>query len=440
LNEIREIYAKYEKLYIFPLLMKLAMQKRGQILLVIALLGILCLPLVCSVDYTVTRSFVNSSVTTDGLLYVTLTVDVGSSDAYAIDEVVPSGWSIYNAGGGNTSQSGHIKWLVCGETTSTSYSCTLDCCVSSIADTTYTYILRAPSTTGTGTFSGTYMFDTQSSEATTAGSTSMAVSAVVTPCTSYTAQATCNANTNCSWCSLNSACKNKVAVECTTLGCLNTTTLCTSSCILSTCSSSKHCNSTTSQCESNPSSDDDDTSTGGSGGSSGGGCSPIWSCTWGACENVNGNGVSTGTCTDSACGSASQIQTKQCRLPSTSGTTTTTTGTTNTRGTTSTTDNERTTTSGTGTTNRRTPSTTDTPTEEEKPLTEEELLDKHSASTNNMIYILLGILVVIGIAFFVYIKRKKINIMPSSGSVNLSQNMQAINKLQQQNKDNDIKP
>jgi len=111
-------------------------------LLMLFVMGILMLGLTSA--STVARSFSSSTLNSGQTLSVTLTVDVTGSDTfYAIDELIPTGWVLTNNGGGDTSQSGHLKWIV----------------LSSASDTSYTYQLTAPATTGIHTFSGTYGFD-----------------------------------------------------------------------------------------------------------------------------------------------------------------------------------------------------------------------------------------------------------------------------------------
>ncbi|HLD58093.1 MAG TPA: hypothetical protein VI977_00425 [archaeon] len=97
---------------------------------------------------------------------VSLRATVGTGHTYyAIDEVVPTGWTIANLGGADNTQAGHLKWLV----------------ITGAANTTYTYVLTAPASAGTGTFgapSGTtakYMFEGQSLEQQIRGSYTVTV-------------------------------------------------------------------------------------------------------------------------------------------------------------------------------------------------------------------------------------------------------------------------
>ncbi len=109
---------------------------------------------------TVTRSFSPTSVPAGGRLTVTLNVDVQSGeDFYAIDETYPSGWSLVSSGGMDSTQSSHLKEV--------DYS--------NPADTTHTYTLNAPSSTGSHSWSGQYMFEGMSSESSIGGSSSVTV-------------------------------------------------------------------------------------------------------------------------------------------------------------------------------------------------------------------------------------------------------------------------
>ena len=94
---------------------------------------------------SVTRSFSKTTLTPGESFSVTLNVAVSGGDTYyLIDEILPSTlWTITNNGGGDTTQSGHLKWIVITGATSTSY----------------VYTLTAPTTPGIYSFSGTYGFD-----------------------------------------------------------------------------------------------------------------------------------------------------------------------------------------------------------------------------------------------------------------------------------------
>lgn len=94
---------------------------------------------------TVTRSFSTATPTVGAALTVTLAVNLVAPDSYyAIDEVVPAGWVISNPGTGDTSQAGHIKWVV----------------IMGAASTNYSYTVTVPGVaTGVYTFAGSYGTD-----------------------------------------------------------------------------------------------------------------------------------------------------------------------------------------------------------------------------------------------------------------------------------------
>ena len=80
---------------------------------------------------------------------VNLTADItGSEDYYAIDELIPDGWSVKASGGGSLLQSGHIKWVV----------------ISGAIDTVYTYVITSPTIQGTTQFTGYYLFEGDDAE------------------------------------------------------------------------------------------------------------------------------------------------------------------------------------------------------------------------------------------------------------------------------------
>jgi len=92
---------------------------------------------------TVTRQFDKTTILPDGSLVVTLTVDVTGETFYAIDETIPSGWTLLGLGSGLTESLGHIKCVI----------------IEGASDTTYNYTLKAPGQWGVTTFGGEYMFE-----------------------------------------------------------------------------------------------------------------------------------------------------------------------------------------------------------------------------------------------------------------------------------------
>jgi hypothetical protein len=79
--------------------------------------------------------------TPNSVIEVKLYVKVGTANHYTIDEQVPDGWIISDAGSGDTTEIGHIKWVV----------------LSNAKDTTYIYKVQAPADAGIYSFKGKYM-------------------------------------------------------------------------------------------------------------------------------------------------------------------------------------------------------------------------------------------------------------------------------------------
>jgi len=115
---------------------------------------------------TVTRGFSTATPAPGSSLVVTLGIAVNAPDTfYLIDETIPTGWVIANAGTGDTTQANHLKWIV----------------LSGAANTSYQYTLTVPAAaSGQYNFSGTYGFDDMVTH-NILGSTSVNVAAVQTP-------------------------------------------------------------------------------------------------------------------------------------------------------------------------------------------------------------------------------------------------------------------
>lgn len=97
---------------------------------------------------SVSRSFSDTVIEVGTDLTVTLTVDVTNGETYyAIEETIPGGWVIKDAGTGSSNTGASLKWLV----------------IEGAIDTTYTYVLTAPSSNEITSFSGSYMFEGMSS-------------------------------------------------------------------------------------------------------------------------------------------------------------------------------------------------------------------------------------------------------------------------------------
>ncbi|RLG24467.1 hypothetical protein DRN77_02265, partial [Methanosarcinales archaeon] len=117
-------------------------------------------------DDTVTRDLPDSA-SAGATVTVNLTVDVESGATfYAIDETVPTGWTVTSAtsGGDYTAEAGHVKWVV----------------TSGAADTVYSYTVLVPAdASGTYTFDGIYMFEGMTAEATILGDVNVTVAVPV---------------------------------------------------------------------------------------------------------------------------------------------------------------------------------------------------------------------------------------------------------------------
>ena len=72
---------------------------------------------------------------------ISLSVTVDGADWYMIDEVIPPGLTVTDADGADTTESGHLKWMV----------------LSGASDTTYTY--KVQGSAGTYTFSGEFQME-----------------------------------------------------------------------------------------------------------------------------------------------------------------------------------------------------------------------------------------------------------------------------------------
>lgn len=108
----------------------------------------------------ITRSLSSATVSPGEDLAVTLTITITEEETfYAIDELVPEGWTIKDAGTGSAKHEGHLKWVV----------------IQNAANTTYTYVLTAPAEEETATLAGRYQFEGMTTEANIGGTTSVTV-------------------------------------------------------------------------------------------------------------------------------------------------------------------------------------------------------------------------------------------------------------------------
>lgn len=124
------------------------------------------------VDPIVSRGFTDDNPNQCSQLTVLLDVQVNDGGSYyAIDEIYPTGWSVINAGDGNTLTPGHIKWAIS----------------EGAVDTVYYYVVEVPceSNLGAQVFQGTYMFEENIVEQTIQGDNVVHV------------QSGCNADSDC---------------------------------------------------------------------------------------------------------------------------------------------------------------------------------------------------------------------------------------------------
>ena len=110
----------------------------------VCIFSVLLLVSICQAS-SVSRTFSKTTASPLENINVNLTVSITAPQDtyYAIDESYPSGWAVMSTGG-DTNQSGHVKFIV----------------LDSAVNTNQTYVIRAPASSGTYTFSGVYMFNT----------------------------------------------------------------------------------------------------------------------------------------------------------------------------------------------------------------------------------------------------------------------------------------
>lgn len=120
--------------------------------------GSLCLT---QTESQVTRGFSSTTVSAGEIVTVTLDVSIINSETfYAIEEYIPTGWTVINDGGGNTTNPNILKWAALDMT-------------NPLPDTTYTYTVQAPASTGI--FDGVYMFEGFAGTTPTKGQTTITV-------------------------------------------------------------------------------------------------------------------------------------------------------------------------------------------------------------------------------------------------------------------------
>jgi hypothetical protein len=110
----------------------------------------------------VTRIFSSTTVSGGSQIDVTLDVSMINSEAfYAIEEYIPTEWTVIDDGGGASGDSHILKWA--------------EFSMTPLSDTTWTYTVQAPSTTGNYVFDGVYQFEGFVDTLTTKGQTTVTV-------------------------------------------------------------------------------------------------------------------------------------------------------------------------------------------------------------------------------------------------------------------------
>jgi hypothetical protein len=107
----------------------------------------------------VIRSLSAGSVPAGGEIEVSLAVTVNVSDFYAIDDILPPGWTVSDPGNGSDEEPGHWKVAVLENAT----------------NVTYEYTATAPGQSGNYFFSGDYMFEQMNESAPIAGDSGVTV-------------------------------------------------------------------------------------------------------------------------------------------------------------------------------------------------------------------------------------------------------------------------
>jgi hypothetical protein len=129
---------------------------------IVALLLLVAIPLISSAAAeNVSRDLSSQTVAPGDIITVSLDVN-DPDDRIIIDDMVPAGWSITDAGTGDTSETDHIKWVEFG----------------TVASTTYTYDVQVPtSASGTYNFDGNYILSSGAAEASILGESGVTVTA-----------------------------------------------------------------------------------------------------------------------------------------------------------------------------------------------------------------------------------------------------------------------
>ena len=109
----------------------------------------------------ITRKISSTTVGPSGEIEVNLIVKLkGDETFYAIEEYIPTGWTVIDGGKGITSDSDKLAWVV----------------IQDAQNTAYTYTVQAPSSAGSYLFDGIYQFEGATVPSTTSGNTNVVVS------------------------------------------------------------------------------------------------------------------------------------------------------------------------------------------------------------------------------------------------------------------------
>jgi len=110
-----------------------------------------------SSESVITRKFSKTKVNLGDQVTVVIDVSISDKDTfYAIEEYIPEGWKVIDAGDGGEDPN-VLRWIV----------------IQDIKDTTYTYIVEAQK--GADNFNGIYMFETFTQPKTTSGDNTIIV-------------------------------------------------------------------------------------------------------------------------------------------------------------------------------------------------------------------------------------------------------------------------
>ena len=120
----------------------------------------------------VNREISPDTVEPEGRVSVTLRVGVLPTDRfYIIDEIIPDGWTVIDEGGLNYSSTADLSSICnqydtskCGDGKIHLKKVRLNRSATPVIDTSFTYIIQAPPSTGEYVFAGTYRIESMGSD------------------------------------------------------------------------------------------------------------------------------------------------------------------------------------------------------------------------------------------------------------------------------------